>query len=92
MSVTRLNEFQAAKGKGQALYDFLKSLIPYIQNSNGCLSCEVLRNQENPDVFIVIEKWENIESHKKSVENFPKEDMHSAMSLFGGPPKGDYYA
>lgn len=91
MNITRVNEFQAAEGKSDELFEFLKSLIPYISSSEGCTSCEVLRNSEHPDIFIVIEKWASIESHKASVENFPKEQMQDAMSLFGAPPKGSYY-
>jgi hypothetical protein len=40
----------------------------------------------------VIEKWADIDSHKKSLALFPKETMQSAMALFGGPPKGEYYS
>lgn len=91
MSITRINEFQASVGKSEELFDFLKSLVPYISSSEGCISCEVLRNYENPDSFAVIEKWESIDFHKKSIENFPKEEMQASMNLFGAPPKGNYY-
>ena len=91
MSITRINEFQAAEGKAGDLFIFLKSLVPYISSSDGCISCEVLRNIENQEKFAVIEKWESIEFHKKSIENFPKEEMQEAMSLFGVPPLGNYY-
>lgn len=91
MSITRLNEFQAAEGKADELFVFLKSLIPYISSSEGCSSCEVLRGQESTDTFIVIEKWESIEAHKLSIENYPKEEMQAAMPLFGAPPKGSFY-
>lgn len=48
MGITRINEFQAAEGKAEELFTFLKSLIPYISSSEGCKSCEVLRSQGNP--------------------------------------------
>lgn len=91
MRITRINEFQAADGKSEELFDFLKSLIPYISASEGCISCEVLRNNDNKEYFTVIEKWDSIEFHKRSIENFPKEEMQAAMNLFGAPPKGNYY-
>ena len=91
MSITRINEFQAAEGKSNECFDFLKSLVPHISSSEGCISCDVLRNTENENSFVVLEKWESVELHRKSVENFPKEDMQAAMSLFGAPPKGAYY-
>lgn len=91
MSITRINEFQSADGKSEKLFDFLKSLVPYISGSEGCISCEVLQNYDMPHSFAVIEKWESIDLHKKSIENFPKEEMQAAMDLFGAPPKGNYY-
>ena len=91
MSITRINEFKSTENKDEELFEFLKSLIPYISSSEGCLSCEVLQNLDDRSNFVVLEKWESIEHHKQSIENFPKEDMQSAMSLFGAPPKGGYF-
>ena len=91
MIITRINEFQAAIDKSDELHAYLLALIPYISASEGCISCEVLRSMDQVDVFVFIEKWESIAHHKKSIENFPKDDMQKAMHLFGAPPKGRYY-
>jgi len=91
MSVTRINEFRAADGRAADLFAFLNSLIPYISSSEGCAGCDVLRSKDSPKSFVVIEKWESIESHRKSIEGFPKDDMQAAMALFDAPPKGTYY-
>lgn len=91
MSITRINEFEATENKADELYEFLKSLLPYILSSEGCISCEVLRNNEKQSNFVVIEKWESIDSHKKSIEKFPKDEMQAAMNLFGTPPEGRYF-
>ncbi len=87
MSITRINEFQAAEGKAEELFGFLKSLIPHISSSEGCKSCEVLRNKDSQESFVVIEKWDSIESHQKSIKSYPKEKMQAAMNLFGAPQK-----
>ena len=92
MSIIRVNEFLSADGKSDELHNFLKSLIPYISNSKGCTSCEVLKQKDADNHFIVIERWESIECHKQSIANFPKEEMLSVMSIFGAPPKGNYYS
>lgn len=91
MSITRINEFQTTQEKSDELFVFLKSLAPYISSSDGCLSYDVLREHESDNCFIVIEKWQSIEAHKRSVDNFPKDEMLSAALLFGAPPKGSYY-
>jgi quinol monooxygenase YgiN len=90
MSVVRINEFTCAEGKSDELYKFLKSLVPYISNSDGCVSCEVLQQQDNKCEFVVIEKWNCVEDHTKSIANFPREEMEAAVPLFGAPPKGRY--
>ncbi|OMH38360.1 hypothetical protein BGP75_07115 [Motiliproteus sp. MSK22-1] len=91
MTVTRINQFKAAAGKEKDLLSFLHSLVPYISSSEGCLSCEVLQSKDNLDDFVVLEKWLSEESHQKSVENYPKENMQAAMALFAAPPKGGFF-
>jgi quinol monooxygenase YgiN len=91
MSIVRINEFQAADGKADDLYQFLTSLMAYISASSGCESCEVLRSDEDDARFVVIEKWDAKSSHKHSLDAYPKEKMMAAMSLIGAPPKGGFY-
>ena len=91
MNITRINTFQAAETKASELFSFLQSLLPYISSCHGCISCEVLADVEDSGEFVVLEVWDSIESHKKSVQNFPKDEMQKAMALFAGAPKGRYY-
>lgn len=91
MSITRINHFQAAAGKADELFTFLKSLEPYITSSQGCTYCEVLKSDDKSDQFVVIEKWASIEAHKNSIDNFPKDQMQAAMTLFAKPPESGFY-
>jgi len=91
MSITRINEFQARDGEGKALYNFLKSILPLVQESEGNISCKVLQNEEDPTQILVIEVWENKEMHTASVKNIPKELLQEAMQYIAAPPKGAYY-
>ncbi len=91
MSIIRINEFQATVGKEKALLDFIASLMPYIQNSTGCISCELLQQEEQLGHLVVIEKWQSIADHKASIAQFPKEKMMEAMPLFAAPPTGNYF-
>ena len=90
-TVVRINEFTCAEGKSDELFNFLKSLIPYISNSEGCISCEVLQQQDDITQFVVIEKWMTVEFHTQSIANFPKDKMAAAAVLFSAPPKGRYF-
>lgn len=91
MSTVRVNHFTAAAGRDVELHEFLKSLMPFITGSEGCITAEVLRNQEETNKFVVIERWQSPEDHRASVDAFPKEAMEAAMALFAEPPAGAYY-
>lgn len=91
MSVTRINYFRAATGKTEALSEFLNSLVPYIEQSSGCLSCQVLQSDDESTEFVIIEQWQTKEDHQRSVTNFPQDEMRDAMILFAESPRGVYY-
>ncbi|QYJ86269.1 antibiotic biosynthesis monooxygenase [Shewanella mesophila] len=89
--LVRIGEFQAAVGQGDALHQFLLSLTDYIKGSSGCLAYEVLRQSDDSQAFVVIERWASQADHQASVAGFPVADMQAAMSLFAAPPTGRYY-
>lgn len=91
MSIVRVNEFIAAEGKSAELFSFLQTLVPYISNAAGCISCELLKHNEHDEQFMIIERWDCIENHQLAITNYPQEDMQAAMNLFGAAPKGSYY-
>ncbi len=92
MAITRINQFQASVGNEDNMKAFLQSLVPYISGSPGCISCEVLSNDDNPSECIVLERWESKDAHRASVANFPQKDMQAAGILFSASPKGWYYS
>ncbi|HZG67394.1 MAG TPA: antibiotic biosynthesis monooxygenase family protein [Herpetosiphonaceae bacterium] len=91
MSVIRIGEVQAKEEMIAALRDFLISIIPLIQASEGCESCQLLQNQDDATTFVMIEVWNNVESHQASVNNIPPEKLGEIRPLLASPPKGAYY-
>ena len=91
MSITRINEFQAQEGKGEALRDLIESFVPLIESSDGCQSCQLLQSQEDSTRIVVIEVWDSTEAHQASMKNIPPGALQEAMTLLAGPPKGGYY-
>jgi quinol monooxygenase YgiN len=91
MSVTRVGEFRAAEGKGDAMAAFLASVAATIRASEGALSCAVLRDRADPVRFVVIEQWETAEAHQASVKNIPPAMLREAQTLFGAAPTGSYF-
>jgi quinol monooxygenase YgiN len=92
MSITRINEFQAKAGQIDGLHEFLISIMPIIQSSNGCESCQLLQNQDDPTRFIVLEVWVSAEAHKTSLKNVSPEKFVKIKPLLAGSPSGAYYS
>ena len=92
MSITRINEFRAIQGSGEILHDRIKSLVPMIESSAGCLSCQLLQSQKDPNHIIVLEVWENVEAHQASLKNVPPQVFHDTRKLLAVPPTGEYYS
>lgn len=92
MAITRINHFEAKVGSEQALYDFLQSVILVVKECAGCLGCQLLRSIENPASLVIIEQWDNVESHKQAASAIPPEKLKDAFTLFAKPPTGVYYS
>jgi quinol monooxygenase YgiN len=91
MSITRINQFRAHAGGGDALRDGLRAFVPTIQASAGCLSCRVLQSRKDPAHVIVIEEWESVEAHQASLHRIPPDAFGETMKLVVAPPTGEYY-
>ena len=91
MNVTRITTFRAKDGRANNLRDFLVSIIPLIEGSQGCETCQLLQNQDNTNEFVVIEVWVSIAAHQASVKNIPAEKLGAVMAMLASPPSGSYY-
>ena len=92
MSTTRINTFHAKDGMANRLRELLISIIPIIEQSQGCASCQLLPGQDNANEFVVIEVWTSVTAHHASVKNIPPDKLGVAMPMLAGPPSGSYFA
>lgn len=92
MAVVRLGEMQTGAEQVQEMRDFLRSIVPLITGSAGCLSCQLLHSQDDPTKFVIIEVWEDVAAHQASVKNIPPEKLAAIRPLLAAPPTGSYYA
>jgi quinol monooxygenase YgiN len=90
VSVTRINEFRAKDGQAQGLRDFLASIVPTIEASDGCRSCRLLQDLDDETMFVVVEVWDSVEAHKASVEGITPEQLEEVTRLLAGPAQGRY--
>ena len=91
MSISRIGEVQAKEGLANELLEFLTSIMPGIQSSEGCESVQLYQSQDEPSKFMMIEVWDSIESHQASVKNIPPEKLGEIRPLLATSPRGSYF-
>jgi quinol monooxygenase YgiN len=90
MTVSRINEFEAAPKREEELSAFLQQLLHFIRSSEGCEGAELLVECGERGRFVVIERWASKGDHAVSLSAYPKEEMQAAMPLLGAPPRGRF--
>jgi quinol monooxygenase YgiN len=83
--------FSSEPGEEQVLASFLSSLCDYIRAAPGAISVELFQHSKESGDFVIVEHWQNKESHEASVNQFPKEKMQLAIKLLAKAPVGSYY-
>ncbi len=92
MSITYVGFSTAKEGESERLRQFFESLVmPAVRGSEGCVSCQLLQDQDNPHRLMVIEVWASVEAHQASIKNIPAESIGEFMSMVSEPPKGNHY-
>ena len=91
MSIYRVGETQAKEGMADQLRDFLVSIIPGIQSSEGCEEVHLYQSEADPSKFLMIEQWDHVESHQASVRNIPAEKLGEIRPLLANSPSGSYF-
>ena len=91
MSISRIGEVQAKEESTEELREFLISIIPGIQASEGCESVQLYQSAQDPSRFMMIEVWDSVESHQASVRNIPPEKLGEIRPLLATSPSGSYF-
>jgi quinol monooxygenase YgiN len=91
MSISRIGEIQAKEGLIEELREFLISIMPGIQSSEGCETVQLYQCQDDPSKFMMIEVWDRVESHQASVKNIPPEKLGEIRPLLATSPSGSYF-
>jgi quinol monooxygenase YgiN len=91
MSIYRIGEVQAKKGLVEELLQFLISITPGIESSQGCESVHLYQSEADPSKFMMIEVWDSVDSHQASVRNIPPEKLGEIKPLLATSPSGSYF-
>jgi len=92
MTVARTYFMHAKEGRSAELEQGLRTLADLVMNNlEGCLGVEVLRDLGNEHRFLFIERWESEEAHKAGLADFRKLDLGSIFAAVDGAPDGSYF-
>ncbi|MBT6441322.1 MAG: antibiotic biosynthesis monooxygenase [Alphaproteobacteria bacterium] len=59
MAVTIILEVKAKPGTGDELQASMKTVLPDTRSYDGCISLNTYRDQDDPDVFVLVEHFES---------------------------------
>lgn len=75
--------YTAQEGRGDELESHLKAMLGPSQAEPGCISYRVIRSDEDPDQFVIVEEYESSEAFEEH-RNSPHFEQHArrgAMTL-----------
>lgn len=75
--------YTAQEGRGDELESHLKAMLGPSQAEPGCISYRVIRSDEDPDQFVIVEEYESpeaFEEHRNS-PHFEQHARQGAMTL-----------
>lgn len=86
MAIRLIVSMTAAPGKREALAAAFGALCPLVQQEPGCLQYEFFQSRENPDNFVLVEKWDtddNLRAHSDAMRarNLNMGDLRTAFAL-----------
>jgi quinol monooxygenase YgiN len=96
MSVTAIYSFQAADGKADELVAMLQQGRDFSMTVEGCECFEVFQGKDDPNKFVMTERWASVEDHRSHFETSVKasgvlEHAEALMTEPFPPPDESYY-
>jgi quinol monooxygenase YgiN len=76
MSVMMIVSFQAADGKAEALRPLLQQGRDFSRKAKGCEAFDQYQDQDEPDQFVMVQRWISAAAHHAHFENNVKGSGH----------------
>ena len=92
MSIHRTNYFIAKPGQGPSLARAFAPIIALILDADGCIDCQLLISNDNPDLVLVLEEWNSIEAHQGAAKIVRPDDFSKVMGFLAEKPSGNYFS
>jgi heme-degrading monooxygenase HmoA len=91
--VTELARFTAQPGQADVLEQGLRAAMAVIRRGEGCRAIQLLRNIEDPNIFVYEIEWETLEHHTVGFRGGPLFAEYRAhiAGLFVDPVDARHY-
>lgn len=76
MSITMIVNFQAAEGKADALLPLLRQGRDFSLKAEGCEAFSLYQDQDDPNTFVMVERWTSDEAHHTHFQTNVKGSGH----------------
>jgi quinol monooxygenase YgiN len=88
VAVARIYRMSCASGRGEELRVALEALAGALREIEGLQSVSVLRDVEQPDDFVFIEKWASLQVQKSSGKSVSKQAFARVIAALADSPRG----
>ena len=87
MTTQVILEFRAKEGCADKVRDWLRSVLPDTRGFKGCVTLHVIRNQDEPAQFLIIEQWDTRADYEAYLAwRGERGDMEIFGAMMDGPP------
>ena len=88
MAIARIYRMSCAPGRREELHDALEALAGALREIEGLQSVSVLRDVEQHDEFVFVEKWASVQVQKSSGKTLPKQALARVIAALADKPCG----
>jgi len=87
MTTQVILEFRAKDGCADQVRDWLRSVLPDTRGFKGCVTLHVIRNQDEPAQFLIVEQWDTRADYEAYLAwRAERGDMEIFGAMMDGPP------
>ena|ERR1044072_5597622 len=87
MTVVRYYRMEAIDGQAERLSSALAALGDMLKPIPGFLGFDLLRDREQPNRYVFMEKWASVDMHKAGAALLPKDAFAPVMEVLAGKPE-----
>jgi quinol monooxygenase YgiN len=92
MACQVLLEFRAKEDCIEKMRDWFRKILPDTRGFSGCVSIQLVQNQEDPQNMVILEQWDSRQHYEKYLGwRTENGDLEVLVAMMDGEPNIRYY-